>query len=117
MIYPELFKKILIEYEKLPFGGTSKMIDIEGYTEEEIIHHQQLLERAGYIKFKIQWADDKPYAVFAESLTYEGHEFLRHALNDKFWKRALKEIAKKNLPVTIQIIAQLISAYVKQAAS
>lgn len=85
---PDLIKKILIAYEELPYGGGEE-IEFEGYTENQVNAHQELLMDGGYIKAtKEVWINDK-VVISPESITLDGHELLKKLRNDTVFKKVL----------------------------
>ena len=110
--YPELFKKILIEYEKLPLDGTTEMFVIDGYTPDEIFYHQQLLNDAGYIVANIDHYIGGDYDIYAKRLTNDGHEFLDAARNETNWNK-VKDILGKSGGFVLEIAKDLLITYSK----
>ena len=73
----ELVRKILEAGEEFP-GTTGNLLDntIEGYTDEQIDHHLNIMSDAGYIILV------KSSASFR--LTWSGHNFLDDLRRDNF---------------------------------
>lgn len=85
----KLLRKILEAYENLPYGGSDDPIKIDGYSDDQINAHQELLMDANYIKAtKNAWISGG-IEITSENITLEGHEFLNKLRNDTIWKKIL----------------------------
>lgn len=105
---PDLVRAILIAYEELPFMG-GKDIQVEGYSKEDLIYHQELLEEAGFIKAKINRYDNGGGSVYACRLTYKGHEFLNASRDEGRWK-TVKDALNKSGGFVMEVAKELLIA-------
>ncbi len=110
---PDLVRSILIEYEKLPYGGSGENVKIEGYSEEQICYHTEILSEANFLMAKIEHyiGGDLP-DIFPERLTYAGHEFLEASRNDQAWKRA-KQILAPTGTFILEIAKSILVDYIR----
>jgi hypothetical protein len=80
------------------------------------VYHMKILDQAGYIESKVQYADNKPYWISA-SLTWDGQEFLGALKNEKALERA-KDLVKgqgsKLSDLPFEIVKSLLIASSKQ---
>lgn len=109
---PELIRKILIAYEELPFGGDSN-IEIDGYTSDQILYHQEILEEAGYIKAIIETYTNGIVDITPIRLTYQGHEFLNASLDDDRWDK-VKNIMSKSGGFVMKVAESLLISYLRE---
>lgn len=93
-------------------------IQLEGYTQEEIIYSADKLLDAGYITAtrKVFISSDGTPQIEIKSITWDGHQFLDNIRDNKVWEQT-KGILSKFSSVSIGIIsnvaAQVISNIVK----
>jgi hypothetical protein len=93
---PDLVRNILLALENKASSNdavTAKKMMLDGWSEEEINYHLLLLIEAGYIKGKDSSSDNRTI-VFVTRLTWEGHEFLDAARDDRRWEKAKSAISK-----------------------
>lgn len=109
---PDLVRAILITYEELPFMG-GKNIQIEGYSKEDLIYHQELLEEAGFIKAKINRYDNGGGSVYARRLTYKGHEFLNASRDEGRWK-TVRDALNKSGGFVMDVAQALLIALLRE---
>lgn len=90
----ELVIKILkkIEEKNSPEPFYVRMSD-EGYDDELVMYHLEIMKEAGLIE-AVEFSTLDGYDIMVKRLTWEGHEFLDAARNDSVLSKA-KEIAKQ----------------------
>lgn len=108
---PDLVRKILPAYEALPYGG-GEMVEIPGFTEEEVNYHQEILEEAGFIKAQILKDMGGGCTIFAERLTYSGHEFLDASRDNHRWEKAKKAMQATG-GFALDVLQALLISYAK----
>jgi len=110
----DLVRKILFAVEKHPSGFAPNKLEIPGHTEEEIAYHAYIMKEAGLVGAieTTPWGSSSPQAQIAR-LTWQGHEFLDAARQDRIWQKA-KLIVKKVGGATIQIWMAVLRDLVKQ---
>lgn len=85
----ELVRKILMECENSPHGYAEKNVpEIEGFSEEEVLHHIFLMDEAGLVKAvsTTHLGSESPEARLG-FMTWEGHEFLENSKNETLWQK------------------------------
>lgn len=103
---PDLIRAILVAYENLPYGG-GEMIKIDGFTEDEINYHQEILLDAGFIKAHVAKFIGGGVVITPERLTFEGHEFLNASREDKRWN-TVKTMMEKTGGIVIEVAKALL---------
>jgi hypothetical protein len=91
----ELVRKILLRMNDYEHGYAPQDLNIDGYTEEQIGYHCLLLGEAGLIEASETSAMGMPSpSALPIRLTWDGHEFIENAQNDKIWGQAKEAIGK-----------------------
>lgn len=91
---PELIKKILEAYEAIEIPGADSWLDIQGYTDEAIYYHNQLLADEKLVEGKFSRTHDQSYTIIPYRLTNKGHDLLDIARKDSLWEKAKPFIEK-----------------------
>ena len=86
----ELIRKILFAIEKFPSPIMGTGLCIDGYSSDEINYHIMILDEAGLILAN-NASHGNNCIWFPIRLTWNGHDFLEVAREDKNWMKA-KEI-------------------------
>lgn len=80
-----------IEKDEKATGHGFISLNIDGYSEEQISYHVQLLQEAGLIEAK-NWSSQSSFQWVPSRLTWQGHEFLDSARSDNLWSKAKEEM-------------------------
>lgn len=109
----ELIRKILLEAEKKdsPSGWITPRID--GYTDEEISYHINLLMQAELVE-GIDLRTQTSYEYGVKNLTWSGHEFMDASKNDSIWRKAKKFLGPKISTVSFEVIKEILLKYARQ---
>jgi len=109
----DLIRQMLLAVEEHP-SGRAPSIDIDGYTQADIGYHAILLSEAGLVKINdvILIGEQSPRATITR-LTWEGHEFLDSARENRIWNRAKDNVAKIG-GASLKIWLSLLTQYVKE---
>ncbi len=102
----DLMKAMLIHIEEKTSLNNPILIDIEGFSKDEINYNLQLLMDADYIDAQILGYG----RVLPRRLTNSGHDFLDVARNDTVWNNTKTTIKEKGATVTLEIFKSLLSA-------
>lgn len=107
----DLVRKILfvIEENEDATGRSLIAVRIEGYPEKQIFYHLKLLDEAGLIE-AVDFSGGTQLRWEAQSLTWDGHEFLDSARSETLWKEAkkqMKNIGSSSFQVLLQILLKL----------
>ena len=107
----DLARKILFELEKAPFKTGWAEIQLDGYSQDEIVYHVMLLAEAGLIR-AIDVSHGSNNIWRPVRLTWEGHEFLDAARDDTRWNKA-KGVMDQVGGFVFDIGKQLLIQYIK----
>ena len=109
----DLIRQILLTVEA-HHSGFAPQIEIDGYTQEEINYHAFLLGEAGLAKVNdvTSMGSKSPEAIIV-NLTWEGHEFLDSARENRIWNLTKDAISKLG-GASIQIWTALLIAQAKK---
>lgn len=113
----ELIRKILLEIEEMDNDEKIRDSDIiiEGYSENEIVYHVKLLIEAGYLNgglFSTIGVKRCPYIV--KGLTWEGHDFIGMAKNDKVWEKGMDNLKVVGKGIALEIVKEVLSGTMKK---
>jgi Hypothetical protein (DUF2513) len=108
----DLVREILLQVEAYPHPMGWVELSVPGHSAEEIAHHVELLDEAGFIEAQELTSMDG-YDWRAKRLTYEGHEFLDTVRDGEVW-RFTKETAKKSGVASVQALFDIGKSYAKQ---
>ena len=82
----DLVRKILLAVEAQgTVNGRVEQTSIQGYDEENVVYHMEIMDEAGLIKTWATRTQDKPPYRAALSMTWDGHEFLDKIRKDNLW--------------------------------
>ena len=103
----DLIRKILLKIEdSLKFSFISPF-DIEGYDDEQISYHIELLDEAGLITAR-DLSTSSEYCWVPDRLTWTGYEFLEASKDDKRWEKAKSIILEKGGNFTFSLLQTLL---------
>lgn len=111
----ELIRKILIEFEEITEKDRGRVgrFEIEGSSHEEIVNHVFLLSQNGMVEI-IDCTSNIGRGFLAKGLTWEGHDFLDKARNEKIWKKALAKFSNIGVTATIDLLKELLTSLIKE---
>jgi hypothetical protein len=108
----DLVRKILLAMNDHEHGFVMEELELDGYTQEQIGYHCFLLDEAGLIQASDVSTDDTPSpCALPVRLTWEGHEFIENAQNDKVWgqaKEAVGKIGDVSFSVWASVLSQIV---------
>lgn len=111
----ELIRKLLLEVEDSE-GWAPDTFEIEGYSDEQIGYHCHLLVQSGLAEGSdtTTSGSSAPSAMLT-TLTWEGHEFIEAARDEKRWKKAMGLAASKGGAVSTEILKALLVSLARQS--
>jgi len=112
----DLVRKILFTVEDLSFPGFPVELKIEGYTSKEVNYHLLILADAGLLSVDHARGGRGDYLWKSIRLTWEGHEFLDAARDNKRWekaKTAMSQVGGFALDVMKQLLVQYLKTELK----
>lgn len=106
----ELVRLLLIAAEGLKQGTNASNLQIEGFSEDQVIYHTALLHDAGFIAAEPNGnLDGADFCILR--LTWDGHEFLDAARDATRWKQvrgAITKVGGATLPVWQSLLEQVL---------
>lgn len=113
----DLIRLILLKIEEDYVSTALYNIEIDGYDKETIAYHCKILHEAGFVSnYGSQYADNALYSFGVGSLTWEGNEFLDKIRDDSFWGKTKDAIKKKGLPLVLDTVKTVATAFITAAA-
>lgn len=108
----DLVRKIMLLLNNHEHGYAPSDLSIDGYSEEQIGYHCFLLNDAGLIEAEEECAsgEQSPFAI-PTRLTWEGHEFIENAQNEKIWgqtKEAVHKLGNASFSVWAQVLTKVV---------
>lgn len=115
----ELVRDILLEIEKQPNPATDVGgfdIAIEGYTEQQIRHHLNVMHKAGLIDL-VRVTIGRSTFWKAGDITWYGYDFLENIRDRNFFEKAKKLVREQGKPLTIEALKLAFSELIKAGFS
>lgn len=113
----DLVRLILLKIEEDHISPPLFDLTIDGYKLAAIAYHCKILHEAGLISdYKAHYADGDIYTFGVGGLTWEGNDFLDKIRDNSQWGKIKKVIEQKGLPLIIETVKVIATAYVKAAA-
>lgn len=113
----ELVRLILLKIEEEYRSTTIYNLNISGYDMETVAYHCKILNEAGLLSdYSAQYADGKIWGFETGPLTWGGNDFLDKIRNNSQWGRIKDAIIQKGLPLAIETIKTISTAFVTAAA-
>ncbi|MEX2495706.1 MAG: DUF2513 domain-containing protein [Woeseia sp.] len=108
----ELVREILLKLNEYENGFAPNSFEISGYSDEQVGYHCFLLNEAGLIEAAdvSSSSTPSPYGIPIR-MTWEGHEFIENAQNDKVWVQTKEAVAKLG-DVSFSVWASVLSQVV-----
>lgn len=111
----ELVRLLLIELEG------DEAVDLSSYTPEQVNYHKALVKEAGLAEGNVHYPSthrtDIPDRAMLKRLTWEGHEFLDKAKNEKVWNKAKSIIKEKGISLSLDALKIALTESVKALLS
>jgi hypothetical protein len=111
----EIVREILLHIDEAEEAVVDK-IELEQYSSEQVAYHINLLVDAGLLTGTDHYlAHGWGFPIWVGlRLTWNGHEFIDAARNDKVWNTFKKTVAEKGGSITFSVALSLLNAYLKQ---
>ena len=107
----ELVRILLMELE-----GEHE-IHLSSYNPQQVNYHKALVKEAGFAEGIIHYPSshptDIPDLTILKRLTWEGHEFLDKAKNEKVWNKAKSIIKEKGISLSLDALKIALTESVK----
>ena len=110
----DLIRLIMLKIElQDPNSSYYESIAIDGYSSGEIREHVILLEKAGLISDAHYTIDG---SVWVQRITWDGYDYLDKVRDNTIWKKTKDTIKEKGLPLALDTIKMIASAFITAAA-
>jgi len=111
----DLIREILLAVEKKESPKGWMDLQIEGYSKEQISYHVKLLKEAGYLEAKDLGTRDRDgYDWRPINLTWQGHDFLDAARDNRLWNKAKKHFGNKIASISFELLKAFLVSLGKQ---
>ena len=90
-------------------SSLSSSFNLPNHTDRQVDEHLLMMLEAGLIEGKRQGVAEGSAAWGGLRLTWNGHEFIAAARDDRVWKQATGKIAKSVGTTTMEVLTRLLS--------
>lgn len=112
----ELVRKILLKIEEEYRSSALLNLPIEGYDMETVAYHCRIMQDAGLLTdYEGRSSNNQLYMFWVGPLTWEGNDFLDKIRDDGVWHKTKEAITKKGLPLLIETIKTVATAFISAA--
>lgn len=113
----DLIREILLLIEEQHTGVAIYGFEVDGYDLSVVAYHCKLLKEVGFISdYKASYAENTIYNIAVGGLTWEGNDYLDKVRDNTIWKKTKDTIKKKGLPLLVDTIKSIASAFITAAA-
>jgi hypothetical protein len=108
---PELLRLLLLRIEASPPNQRVTSITVDGYDENAVFEHLELLMDDGLIEGTMHgggMGQGRIAAAVIDRLTMSGHNFLNNARNDTVWRKSRAVIKEKVGTVSFELLKVLV---------
>ena len=110
----DLCRDILLNLEEKPFAAGTFKVEIAGKSEQDVSYHLKLLAQAGLVEAENLSRSSQNMKWRANSLTWDGHEFLEASRNQGTWDRVKGILNEKSVGMSFEFVKALLIVYGKQ---
>ena len=105
----ELVRKILVEVEALTDPRGAYRLTFDGFSDEEISYHIQLLAKHGLIE-AVDYSTRGEFCWLVRNLKWDGHDFIDAIRDDSRWNRAKQWVADAGKTLTLESLKLAVKA-------
>jgi len=108
---PDLLRALLLHIEATPANQRTMAFAVEGYDQDTIMEHLELLMDRGLIQGTMHhggMGQARNMAATVDRLTMSGHDFLNDARNDTVWRKTKSVIKDKGGTVSFEVLKVLV---------
>ena len=108
----DLARGILLLMESKPANAHPYSVNVDGYDQDTVFEHLELLDEAGFIEANFVNSSTAPgriYNVFVKRMTWKGHEFLDNARNDTVWSEAKSVVREKGGSFSLDLFSAVLA--------
>ena len=108
----DLVRTILKEVAASHEPRGPRVVDVRGYTSDQIAYHMKLMIQAELIEAVDVGTSDPAY--IHPNLTWRGQDFLDSAQNERIWQKLKAELKDRGLTIPFSLIQTLLTKLVSQ---
>lgn len=114
----DLIRELMLKLEAMPrtvgivhqlTPGQGEMV-VEGYSDDEIAYHMQLINEAGFLETKGAMLSDD---ILFDRLTWAGHDFVDSVRSPEVWAKT-KKGAEAAGGFTVDLLKDLATGFIKK---
>jgi Hypothetical protein (DUF2513) len=102
----DLIRYILLEIEEKESTTSWTTLSLEGYSDEQVNYHLDLLDQVGFLEVK-KLINERH---MVRNLTMRGHDFLDNAKNESVWNKTKAVIKDHGGSASMQVILEVLKA-------
>jgi len=95
-------------------GGLDKPLEFEGYDQQTVFAHAELLIEEGLLRGRVLKASPGIGAVMIFRLSAAGHDAMAAARNDTTWQKAKKVVVERGGSVAFTAVIEYLKAEAKR---
>jgi hypothetical protein len=111
----DLIRRILIDIENLPAGGTLDRLSYPDYDQATINQHVALLLNEKIITGLLHDSFQGIDGFFVTGLTWKGHDFIDAARDESIWAKANNTVLKSTVAFTFDLLLEWLKHEAKQS--
>lgn len=111
----DLYRAILLEVERWPPNHRRRPVHLDGWDQDVIDRHIQLLEEQGLLEASLLNLPEHGHLdkAYVQRITAWGHDFLDNIRDDGVWQRVKRSLVKSGGAASLEIVSQLGAAIVR----
>ena len=112
----DLVRQILLAVEEREEEDLRRStLSVEGYGEQAVARHVEIMQEAGLVDAHVMRADGvPPYAARVFRLTWEGHDFLEATRNETVWAKTKQFVKEKGGGASLAIMKAVAVRFAKE---
>lgn len=105
----DLVRAILLAMEAHPSGFAPEPFTVRGYDQEVIGHHIWLMAQGHLVTAtEVTASHDHSPIALPGAITWQGHEFLDAARNERVWRKLKAELKDRGVTLPFALIEDLV---------
>lgn len=108
----DLIRTILLKAEAAPANRMVGTIEVEGYDEDVVLEHLELLVEKGLLDGEVKRTSTgggRIMIAFVRKVTWEGHQFLEKARNEQVWNQTKEIVKEKGGSASFEVIKAVLT--------
>jgi hypothetical protein len=112
----DLIRALLLIVESTPANEYPGDVEPEGYSEDEVLEHLEMLVDAGFLEGKpitSSMGTERILHMHVVRLTWEGREFVDAVRSDAIWQKTKAKVVETGGSFTIDLLKSLANFYLQ----